>query len=147
MKFEKDEVAIMGGVRHGLTLGGPIAIEVGNTEWPKWQVVMSPDPVDPEELANFQRMVWQDEWEQLRLEKPIPLQYRLQAANWLTERGYGKTPAFALVEGEDPMGVTDADREIAALEDELARLREKKLREQAEGSDLAGAGEARADTA
>jgi chorismate synthase len=55
MKFEKDEVAIMGGVRHGLTLGGPIAIEVGNTEWPKWQVVMSPDPVDPEELASLAR--------------------------------------------------------------------------------------------
>ena len=55
MKFEKDEVSIMGGIRHGLSLGGPIAIEVGNTEWPKWQVVMSPDPVDADELANLAR--------------------------------------------------------------------------------------------
>lgn len=55
MKFEKDEVRIIGGIRHGLTLGGPVAIEVGNTEWPKWQVVMSPDPVDADELASLAR--------------------------------------------------------------------------------------------
>lgn len=55
MKFERDEVSILGGVRHGSTLGGPVAIEVGNTEWPKWQVVMSPDPVDPDELASLAR--------------------------------------------------------------------------------------------
>ncbi|MFC9973992.1 chorismate synthase [Spirillospora sp. NPDC127200] len=51
MKFEQDEVAILGGVRHGLTLGGPVAIEVGNTEWPKWETVMSADPVDADVLA------------------------------------------------------------------------------------------------
>src|SRR6202020_2247430 len=47
MKFEQDEVELTGGVRHGLTLGGPVAIRVGNTEWPKWETVMSPDPVEP----------------------------------------------------------------------------------------------------
>ena len=46
MSFEQDEVELLGGVRHGLTLGSPIAIKVGNSEWPKWDVVMSPDPVD-----------------------------------------------------------------------------------------------------
>ncbi|MFG2000069.1 chorismate synthase [Spirillospora sp. NPDC048911] len=51
MKFEQDEVTILGGVRHGLTQGGPVAIEVGNTEWPKWETVMSADPVDPDVLA------------------------------------------------------------------------------------------------
>ncbi len=50
MKFEQDEVTILGGVRHGETLGSPIAIQVGNTEWPKWEQVMSADPVDPVEL-------------------------------------------------------------------------------------------------
>lgn len=45
MKFERDEVRIIGGMRHGRTLGGPVAIEVGNSEWPKWVEVMSPDPV------------------------------------------------------------------------------------------------------
>ncbi|GEB13642.1 chorismate synthase [Pimelobacter simplex] len=47
MKFEADEVTVTGGVRHGRTQGGPVAIQVGNTEWPKWETVMSADPVDP----------------------------------------------------------------------------------------------------
>lgn len=55
MAFEADQVTMLGGVRHGLTLGGPVAIEVGNTEWPKWETVMSPDPVDPAELQNIAR--------------------------------------------------------------------------------------------
>ena len=50
MKFEQDEVELTGGVRHGVTLGGPVAIRVGNTEWPKWETVMSPDPVPAVEL-------------------------------------------------------------------------------------------------
>lgn len=50
MKFEKDQVTILGGVRHGLTLGGPIAVEIGNTEWPKWETVMAADPVPAEQL-------------------------------------------------------------------------------------------------
>ncbi len=55
MKFERDEVRILGGVRHGRTLGGPVAIEVGNAEWPKWEQVMSPDPVDDAALAELAR--------------------------------------------------------------------------------------------
>ncbi|KWX24946.1 MULTISPECIES: chorismate synthase [Mycolicibacterium] len=50
MKFEQDQVTMLAGVRHGRTLGGPIAIEIGNTEWPKWETVMAPDPVDEAEL-------------------------------------------------------------------------------------------------
>lgn len=46
MKFEADEVTLLAGVRHGLTLGSPIAIMIGNTEWPKWTTIMSADPVD-----------------------------------------------------------------------------------------------------
>ncbi|MBS2963712.1 chorismate synthase [Actinocrinis puniceicyclus] len=45
MKFEQDEVAFLGGVRHGLTQGGPVAIRIGNSEWPKWQTAMSADPI------------------------------------------------------------------------------------------------------
>ena len=55
MKFEQDEVELTGGVRHGVTLGGPVAIRVGNTEWPKWETVMAPDPVDPGVLADQAR--------------------------------------------------------------------------------------------
>ena len=46
MSFEQDVVTLVGGVRHGLTQGGPIAIEIANTEWPKWDQVMSADPVE-----------------------------------------------------------------------------------------------------
>ncbi|MGW6281626.1 chorismate synthase [Kribbella sp. NPDC055071] len=55
MKFERDEVTFVGGFRHGLTLGSPCAIQIGNTEWPKWEQVMSPDPVDPATLAELAR--------------------------------------------------------------------------------------------
>ncbi len=55
MSFERDEVEFLGGVRHGVTMGGPIAVRVGNAEWPKWQQVMAADPVDPAELAELAR--------------------------------------------------------------------------------------------
>src|SRR5246500_4395195 len=55
MKFEADVVTVLAGVRHGVTLGGPIAIEIGNTEWPKWEMVMATDPVDPAELESVAR--------------------------------------------------------------------------------------------
>ncbi|AQP52155.1 chorismate synthase [Tessaracoccus flavescens] len=55
MKFEADEVTLLGGFRHGETLGSPIAIQVGNTEWPKWQQVMAPGEVDEETLAQLAR--------------------------------------------------------------------------------------------
>ena len=51
MSFEQDEVEFLGGVRHGVTMGSPVAIRIGNTEWPKWQAVMAPDPVSDEALA------------------------------------------------------------------------------------------------
>jgi len=55
MTFEADAVEVLGGLRHGLSLGSPIAIRVGNTEWPKWERVMSPDPVDPAALHGIAR--------------------------------------------------------------------------------------------
>jgi chorismate synthase len=55
MKFEQDEVTFLGGVRHGETIGGPVAVQVDNTEWPKWEKVMSADPVDPVELEALAR--------------------------------------------------------------------------------------------
>src|ERR1700741_4482355 len=44
MRFEQDEVTLLGGIRHGRTLGSPVAVEIGNTEWPKWEQEMSPAP-------------------------------------------------------------------------------------------------------
>ena len=55
MKFEQDEVELTAGVRHGSTLGGPVAIRVANTEWPKWEAVMSADRVAAENLEGLAR--------------------------------------------------------------------------------------------
>ncbi|MBA3278080.1 MAG: chorismate synthase [Geodermatophilaceae bacterium] len=55
MSFERDEVAFRGGLRHGLSLGGPISIEIANTEWPKWETVMAADPVNETVLSGQAR--------------------------------------------------------------------------------------------
>ena len=55
MKFEADAVTLLGGVRHGQSQGGPVAIQVGNTEWPKWETVMAADPVDQDVLDGQAR--------------------------------------------------------------------------------------------
>src|SRR6476469_9563278 len=55
MKFEQDRVTILGGVRRGETQGGPVAIEIANSEWPKWEQVMAADPVDQAELDALAR--------------------------------------------------------------------------------------------
>jgi chorismate synthase len=55
MAFEADELEVIGGIRHGRTQGGPVAVRIGNTEWPKWQTVMAADPVDPELIADRAR--------------------------------------------------------------------------------------------
>jgi chorismate synthase len=55
MSFERDDVELLGGVRHGRTQGGPVAVRIGNTEWPKWQTVMSADPVPADELDGLAR--------------------------------------------------------------------------------------------
>ena len=49
MKFEADDLTLLSGIRHGRTLGSPIAIMIGNTEWPKWTTIMSPDALDMED--------------------------------------------------------------------------------------------------
>ena len=55
MSFEADDLEVIGGIRHGSTLGSPIALRIGNSEWPKWEQVMAADPVDAEILAGLKR--------------------------------------------------------------------------------------------
>ncbi len=55
MRFEADEVSLLGGIRHGRTLGSPVAIEIANTEWPKWETEMSPDPGLPSKVLTQPR--------------------------------------------------------------------------------------------
>jgi chorismate synthase len=57
MRFEEDRLEVLGGLRHGLTLGSPLAVRIDNSEWPKWTEVMSPDPVDDPEAAATGRGV------------------------------------------------------------------------------------------
>jgi chorismate synthase len=55
MAFEADELEVIGGIRHGRTQGGPVAVRIGNSEWPKWETVMAADPVAPELIVNRAR--------------------------------------------------------------------------------------------
>jgi len=55
MRVERDEVVVVGGVRHGRTLGSPVAIEIANSEWPKWEREMSPEPGEPERILTTPR--------------------------------------------------------------------------------------------
>jgi chorismate synthase len=57
MRFEQDRLEVLGGLRHGHTLGSPLAVRIDNSEWPKWTEVMSPDPVDDPEAAAAGRGV------------------------------------------------------------------------------------------
>ena len=54
-KFEADELSILGGVRHGKSQGGPISLQIANSEWPKWSKVMAPDIIAADELAELAR--------------------------------------------------------------------------------------------
>jgi chorismate synthase len=55
MSFEADELEVIGGLRHGVSMGSPVALRIGNSEWPKWEQVMAADPVDPEVLDGLKR--------------------------------------------------------------------------------------------
>lgn len=69
MKFEADEVTFLSGVRHGLTLGSPVAVMIGNTEWPKWTTIMSADPIDTSDPEIAKEM---DSGRGTRLTRPRP---------------------------------------------------------------------------
>ena len=53
MRFEQDEVTLLGGVRHGVTLGSPVAVTIANTEWPKWEKEMDPAPGATDKPLHF----------------------------------------------------------------------------------------------
>ena len=105
MKFEADAVRVLAGVRHGRTIGSPIAIEVGNTEWPKWEQIMSADPVDPEEIDDKARAA--------RLTRPRPghadfsgmLKYDFDDARMVLERASARETAARVAAGTVARGV------------------------------------------
>lgn len=107
-KFEADEVTILSGMRHGKTLGSPVAVEIKNTEWPKWTKVMSPDPVAREDLIidagkGDEREVARN----LKLTKPRPghadfagmMKYGFDDARNVLERASARETAARVVLG------------------------------------------------
>lgn len=97
------------------------------------------------ELASFYLALWMRDGKVLRTlgikVGEVTLQDRLKAADWLADRGYGKAPQHAPVEGEDPLELTDPlDLSVEAALDELAALREAKAAGEDEAAVVAGAG-------
>lgn len=107
-KFEQDEVRILAGVRHGLSTGAPVAIEIANSEWPKWQDVMSADPVDPDRLlVDAGRGDYREMSRNKRLTAPRPghadlpgmLSYRSADARDILERASARETAARVALG------------------------------------------------
>ena len=100
MRFEQDEVTLLAGIRHGETIGSPVAIMIGNTEWEKWETVMSPEPVDPEVLAALARNA--------PLTRPRPghsdlagmMKYDIDDARPILERASARETAARVVLGQ-----------------------------------------------
>src|SRR6201996_8992388 len=107
MKFERDAVTMLSGVRHGVTLGGPIAIEIGNTEWPKWETVMAADPVDPSKAQELE-----DSARNAPLTRPRPghadyagmLKYGFDDARPVLERASARETAARVAAGTAARG-------------------------------------------
>lgn len=91
MRFEADEISLVGGVRHGRTLGSPVAIEVGNTEWPKWTEEMSPAPGAPSKVLTQPRPGHAD--------LPGMLKYGFEDARDVLERASARETAARVAAG------------------------------------------------
>jgi chorismate synthase len=123
MKFEQDQVDVIGGLRHGRTLGSPIAIRVGNTEWPKWEKVMAADPVDEAELEALARNA--------ALTRPRPghadlvgmQKYDFDEARPVLERASARETAARVAIGtaKAPAGSVPAPGDVGALDADPVR--------------------------
>lgn len=115
MKFEADALRLLAGFRHGETLGSPIAIEVGNTEWPKWELVMAPGEVDADELASLARNA--------KLTRPRPghadlvgmQKYAFDEARPILERASARETAARVALGTVAMAFLDQTLGIKVL--------------------------------
>ena len=91
MRFEADEISLVGGIRHGRTLGSPVAIEIANTEWPKWTEEMSPDPGAPSKVLTQPRPGHAD--------LPGMLKYGFEDARDVLERASARETAARVAAG------------------------------------------------
>lgn len=105
MKFEADELTVLTGVRHGRSLGGPISIVIGNSEWPKWTTIMSAEPVDMDDPEVVKAM---ESGRGAKLTRPRPghadfagmLKYGFDEARPVLERASARETAARVVCGE-----------------------------------------------
>lgn len=120
--FERDQLRILSGLRHGVSLGSPIAVEIANSEWPKWEAVMSADPVDAQLLkkdagTGDEREIARNK----RLTKPRPghadlagmLKYGHQDARNVLERASARETAARVALGAI---ATQILRQVAGIE-------------------------------
>jgi chorismate synthase len=91
MRFEADEISLVGGIRHGRTLGSPVAIEIANTEWPKWVEEMSPEPGEPSKVLTQPRPGHAD--------LPGMLKYGFEDARDVLERASARETAARVAAG------------------------------------------------
>ena len=91
MRFEADEISLLGGIRHGRTLGSPVAIEIANTEWPKWIEEMSPEPGLPTKVLTQPRPGHAD--------LPGMLKYGFEDARDVLERASARETAARVAAG------------------------------------------------
>ena len=91
MRFEADEITLVGGIRHGRTLGSPVAIEIANSEWPKWTEEMSADPGAPSKVLTQPRPGHAD--------LPGMLKYGFEDARDVLERASARETAARVAAG------------------------------------------------
>jgi len=99
MKFEQDAVRVLTGVRHGRTMGSPVAVEIGNTEWPKWEQIMSADPVDPEAIEDRARAAALTRPRPGHADLPGMLKYGFDDARMVLERASARETAARVAAG------------------------------------------------
>ena len=119
MRFEQDEVTLIGGLRHGRTLGSPVAIEIANTEWPKWTEEMSPEPGAPAKILTQPRPGHADLAGALKYNFP-DARYVLERASARESTGRVAAGAFAKLMLR-ALGVEVASHVIRVGRVELAR--------------------------
>ncbi|MGP9693610.1 chorismate synthase [Brachybacterium sp. AOP25-B2-12] len=128
-KFEKDVVRVVAGLRHGRTLGSPLAVEIANSEWPKWEKVMSADPVAREDLLVDAGTGDEREIARNRpLTRPRPghadlagmLKYGLDEARPVLERASARETAARVVAGRVAAAILEQTAGIRLVSHTLA---------------------------
>ncbi len=137
MRFERDEITLLGGIRHGRTLGSPVAIEIANTEWPKWEEEMSPAPGAPSkpltaprpghaDLAGMQKYGFADARDVLERASARETAARVAAGclakALLAELGVSVlSHVVALGQARTPDGLRPAPADLARIDDSPVR--------------------------